>query len=370
MNIAFLIFSFNVGGIERLLIDMANEMAKRGNNITLCIINDDYDEELLSYLNQDVDIFKLNRKVGAKRNATYMYRLAKIIRQRKIEILHCQGINCVIFSAFTKIFSSRTKIINTVHDVGNYPSYSKGKIFLQNLILDKTIAISKSVESEVLQKLKDNSKVVTIYNAIDLERFKVGNRVFDRRRIRIGNVARIYPEKKGQDILVRAVKECQEKFFGENRVLTCDFAGDIFKGQEEAFNDLIKYVKDNDLEGVVAFHGNVMDIPEFLKNIDVFVLPSRYEGFGIALIEALACGIPVVASDVDGPREIFSLANGEKINVGSLAHNGDSSDFAQKIYACIESYEKFNKVEIHKFVETFFSLDKMVDKHLILYKSL
>ena len=99
MNITFLIFSFNVGGIERLLIDMANNMAERGNNITLCVINDDYDAELLGKLDAKVDVVRLNRKIGDKASFKYMIRLAKILRQKKTDILHCQGINCVLFSA-------------------------------------------------------------------------------------------------------------------------------------------------------------------------------------------------------------------------------------------------------------------------------
>ena len=168
MNILFLIFSFNIGGIERLLIDMANNMTKRGNSITLCIINDDYDNELISCLDPDVDVIKLGRQVGNKNMFPQMIKLTKIIKTKGVDILHCQGINCVIFSLLAKLFCPNIKIFNTVHDVGNYPSYSWFKIWLQNLILDKTIAISYVVESEILKKAKDHNKVVTIYNAVNI----------------------------------------------------------------------------------------------------------------------------------------------------------------------------------------------------------
>ena len=360
MNILFLIFSFNIGGIERLLIDMANNMTKRGNSITLCIINDDYDNELISCLDPDVDVIKLGRQVGNKNMFPQMIKLTKIIKTKGVDILHCQGINCVIFSC------PNIKIFNTVHDVGNYPSYSWFKIWLQNLILDKTIAISYVVESEILKKAKDHNKVVTIYNAVNIEKFDISDKTFDEHDVRIGNVARFYPEKKGQDILVNAVKEIKKTMKGS---IICEFAGAVFKGQEKTFDEIKKLVIANDLEENIVFLGGVSDIPGFLRKTDIFVLPSRYEGFGISLIEALASGVPVVASDIDGPKEIFELAEKDNVDIGYLAEVNSIDDFSKKIRDCIEHYDKYNRYELQSFVKKHFSVEEMVSKHLEVYNS-
>lgn len=378
MNIAFLIFSFNVGGIERLLIDMADNMAKRGNNITLCVINNDFDEELLKCMSPEVDVVKLGRGIGAKSSLKYMLKLAKLVKDKKINILHCQGINCVIFSFLAKLMNPHIRIINTVHDVGNYPSYSDLKIAVQNLILDRTIAISHIVETEILKRIKDQSKVVTIYNAVDLSRFKVSDKSFDPENVMLCNVARFFPDKKGQDVLTEAVADYKECCAYEGATsdvdaasgVRCDFAGAVFKGQEEPYKKLQDYVASNNLQSNICFQGNVEDIPSFLKEHDIFVLPSRYEGFGIALIEALACGLPVVASDIDGPMEIFDLAREDGINIGYLAECGNPKDFAGKIRECVNCYSEYDKHKMREFVERHFSIDNMVEEHLKLYSSL
>ena len=85
MNIMFLIFSFNVGGIERLIIDMANGMVKCGNSITICIINDDYDPDLLKKFDAQVNTVILGRKQGSKSYLSYMLKLSKIIKEKKLK---------------------------------------------------------------------------------------------------------------------------------------------------------------------------------------------------------------------------------------------------------------------------------------------
>ncbi len=184
----------------------------------------------------------------------------------------------------------------------------------------------------------------------------------------LGNVARLFPDKKGQDVFVKAIAEYKEN--GKCSNVRCNFAGAVFKGQEKVFEELQEFVDQHQLQQNIRFLGNVKDIPGFLNGIDIFVLPSRYEGFGIALIEALACGIPVIASDIDGPREIFELAKRDGVDIGYLAISGDSSDFAEKISDCIDNYGIYDKQRLRKFVENHFSMDVMVDEHLTLYKSI
>lgn len=367
MNIMFLIFSFNIGGIERLLIDMSEELANRGNSVSLCIINKDYDDNLIKKVNKDVDIIKLNRGVASKGIIKYMFRLAFEVKRKKVDVLHCQGINCVIFSYLAKMICPRTVILNTVHDVGNYPSYSKLKLFTQNLILDKTIAISKTVEKEILSRNQDAAKVCTIYNSIDLKKFTISSSKIKHPFIRLGNVARFYPAKKGQDVLVDALDILHKQ--GINNVI-CKFAGDVFKGQEYEYKKVKELVEQKKLSGMIKFCGGIDNVPEFLSDVDVFVMPSIYEGFGIALIEALAMGIPVVASNIDGPKEIFELAEKEGVDIGYLAQKGDAQDLSIKIWNCIEKCAYYNKDNIRDFVERHFSIEHMIDEHMRVYNIL
>ena len=102
MNIMFLIFSHNVGGAERLLIDIANHMVDCGHCVHLCVINDDYSTDLLRNYKKEVTIHLLNKPKGSGGFAKYMVRFSQIIRSNNIDILHCQEMNCVIFSISAK----------------------------------------------------------------------------------------------------------------------------------------------------------------------------------------------------------------------------------------------------------------------------
>ena len=153
-------------------------------------------------------------------------------------------------------------------------------------------------------------------------------------RLHVGNVARFFPEKKGQDVLVRAIEILKTKYPD----IQCCMAGGIYRGQEENWNRLEMYIKDHDLENNIRLYGNVENIPDFLTTIGIFVLPSIYEGFGISLIEAMAMGIPCIASNIDGPREIIKDSS-----LGVLAEPGNEQNLADKIDYVIENYESFNK---------------------------
>ena len=119
------------------------------------------------------------------------------------------------------------------------------------------------------------------------------------------------------------------------------------------------------LEKNARFFGNVEDIPGFLKQIDVFVLPSRSEGFGISLVEAMALGIPCVASELDGPAEV--LCGGER---GMLFHTGDPQSLAEKLDQLFRSYDmhKATAVQNVAYVKENFDIRGMCDRLLKEYQ--
>ena len=462
MNIMYLIFSFNMGGIERLLIDMSREVTQRGHRAFVCVINEDYTPSLLDSLDPAVQVVLLHRnpgKTGVRNTASKvpdvsaenhnsfasdntnvsgapadndaaaapgennvsaprtvpqtvgsrkaMLRLAALIHENHIDILHCQGINCVLFAAPAKLRSPRLRILNTVHDTGNYTSYSALKVLASNLLLDHTIAISASVQSEILSRGLNPDKVTTIYNAVDTEKFRLSEGIGSMQKadgkdpsgqvasdsepssamqppkpsedssadaadsrsgasapVRIGCVARFFPAKKGQDLLVTAV----EKLLAEDPDLNmhCVLAGDIYKGQQEAYDALTAHVAEAGLGNVITFTGGLApdDVPAFLHTLDLFVLPSRFEGFGISLIEAMACGLPCVASDLQGPAEIIADES-----LGTLVAPGDADALAGSLKLAIDRLHAgyYDPRHISRHVRDHYSLSVMTTRHLELY---
>ena len=372
MNIMFLIFSFNTGGIEKQLIEMANNMTTKGHHICLCIINHRYEEELLEKINEKVIIEKFDRNENSNHKLQFMLRFAKIVKDKNIQIIHCQEPTGVIFSFIAKRMNPGVKIIETIHDIGESRLYSKSVLKTADLICDKYIAISECVRKEIIDRRINDEKIEIITDAVNTKEYQqIINRNIKRaanciqgidniweKRLKIGNVARFFPEKKGQDVLVRAIEILKIKYPN----IHCSLAGGIYRGQEENWGKLEKYISDHNLNNNVLLCGNVDNIPDFLSTIGIFVLPSIYEGFGISLIEAMSMGIPCVASNIDGPREIIKDSS-----LGVLAEPGNAQDLADKIDYVIENYETFNREKIAKYISDNYDIGAMVDKHLALY---
>ncbi len=291
-----------------------------------------------------------------------MLQFAHIVGSEKVQILHCQDINCVIFSLIAKLLHPSLHILDTVHDTRMFTEHNSIKILGENLLCRKIIAISNAVKNDILSRHISSSKVAVIYNAIDISKFApVVRKKPDKEHIHLGNVARILPSKKGQICLLQAMLLLLEKYPN----LHCSFAGESSPKHVNEYQQFLDFIHTNNLEDHVTLCGNVSDIPTFLQSIDLFVLPSLYEGFGISLVEAMSTGLPCIASNIDGPAEIILNSN-----LGLLFEAGDSRDLANQIDYAITHYDTFDQSRISVYISQKFSIITMVDSLLKLYATL
>lgn len=302
MNIMYLLFSFTTGGTERLVVDICNEMSDKDNKVYLYIVNNLYEEELLRQLNKDVIVELQNRPVGGGKFIGTLFRIAEFIKRRRIEVVHCNALDTPELLMLHPILFPKTKIVYTIHAVGQYDELNKLRILYRNRLCNKVIAISESVKNDIIRHGADPRKIVRVYNAIDVSKFTgKNNRQFDSNHLVIGNVARIVPEIKGQDILIESVALLRHKY----PEIKCYFAGGVDSEHQEAYEKLKERIRCLGMENNIIFLGNINEIADFLCSLDIFVLPSRIEGFGLALIEAMAMGIPCIAGNLAGPAEII-----------------------------------------------------------------
>jgi glycosyltransferase involved in cell wall biosynthesis len=141
-------------------------------------------------------------------------------------------------------------------------------------------------------------RVETIYNGLDLSDSRVAVKSSfassDRSLITtVGNVRHV----KGHDIFIRAAARVAEQF----PQASFSIAGEVL--DPDYFVELQDMVRDLNLSDRLKFVGNVKNVPKHLATADIFVLPSRSEGFSNAIIEAMAGSLPVVATDVGGNAE-------------------------------------------------------------------
>ena len=112
------------------------------------------------------------------------------------------------------------------------------------------------------------------------------------------------------------------------------------------------------LENRIHFYGNQIDIPGILKGSDIFIITSKWEGFGLVAVEAAAAVLPIIISDVPGLRDLFEDDEVTKINPNN------SKDIAEKINYVSQNINKIRskKINIDKY-----SIEKMTQKYLEIY---
>lgn len=359
INVLHLISSLEMGGAEKLLVELLKNAGSQYGNFTVVVMNDKTNEELKKeLLSTGYKVYFLNRKESHK-HPKYLFQLLNIINKHKINIIHSHNYGSKHWAILCKIFNPKIKLVFTLHSMGIFDNYSKIKLFLHRKFIDKNIAIS-----DVVMKDANNfgvSKTKRIYNGIELKKYisKINNK---NDCLNIINVSRITHKIKGQDILIKALKECKNKGID----FVCNFVGGVYDYDKESFEYLQKLVNELDLKENINFLGNRNDIPELLSNSDLFILPSRCEGLGLAILEAMASKIPVIASNVDGPAEL--ITNEE---TGLLFESENYKDLAGKIKYLYDNRESMGVLveNAYKFVQDFDIL-VMCENYNELYKSL
>jgi glycosyltransferase involved in cell wall biosynthesis len=227
-----------------------------------------------------------------------------------------------------RLFCS-TPVVLTVHNTNMdlRPMINYNKIF----------AISKTVKLDI--ESRSNLKCEVIYNGIKTKDIQKRIR-FDAPDIyKIILVKRLDHKAKGQDLLVNALNLLIKTRGLKN--IRIDLAGE---GKSRDF--IQKLINDLGLEEHVFLLGNKSRewVYENLHNYDLFVHPSRIEGFGLSVVEAMAAKVPVIVSDIEGPAEILEYGKH-----GILFENSNFEDLSLQIENAMRLYENG---EIVKLIES------------------
>jgi glycosyltransferase involved in cell wall biosynthesis len=120
------------------------------------------------------------------------------------------------------------------------------------------------------------------------------------------------------------------------------------------------------LKSRIQFVQGRSDVNTFLGRADIFVLPSRHEGFGLALVEAMAAGLPVIASNIEGPADI--VTDGED---GLLFDSGSEEELATKIATLIQYPAVTEKIRTNgRITAGKYDISSMRDRYVEIYRRL
>ena len=357
MKIVHVIHCCNAGGAEVFVKNLIKEMKKiePNNQYQLWTLHDssslfngnkeaiEYEKKYIDELLENgIEVKKVSKQNGLAGRFKMMQDINKLYNNFKPDIINCH-LESVTFNVVSSLLFKRVKIYETIHN-SIIRRKTIHKYFL-NFKIQKYISIAKCVSEVIKRDIRvSNEKIKLIYNGIDVERFDV-TKDFKNDAHSIIAIGRL-TKQKNHLLLLKSYKEvCQ----------LCDIKKikkPVLKiyGTGELKDVLMTYIRDNNLKNVKLM-GTTTEVPTVLKENDIYVMSSDWEGFSISLIEAKTAGISIICTDVGGNNEI--IENGK---TGFVTEKGNAEqlkdclmklliqkDLRRKFYNnCKNEKEKFD----------------------------
>jgi len=257
-------------------------------------------------------------------------------------------------------------VVSQVHSLHEWTSLRRqfvgGRVFR---LVDMVVAVSSAVREDLVARFPFVAqRCVTIHNGVDMLRFSPGGSRGMREVVGagagdvvIGTVARLVPVK-GLEYLLQAAGILLKKYANLRFVVVG--SGGLRGRLEELARDL-------GILGRVVFVGGCDDVVPWLSSFDMLVLPSLTEGFGVSVLEACACGLPVVVTKVGGLAEIVQ----DGVN-GWLVPPANPRELAEAIGCLVRYPEKRVQMGMagRRMVEERFSLEAILREWRMLYEGL
>ena len=300
------------GGGERHVADLTHALADLGHELYVAAVHASPLWTELSFLTNDRTL-ALSRLNYPKN----LIALARFIRAHDIEIVHAHAARDYHLAAMAVRLASRGRLVLTRHAL--FPLRRINRTLLSGA--RRVIAVSRAVaESLRMSGVFDCSKIRVVYNGIDIDRFQRPPSPRDC-VVRVGTVAHLAPIK-GQDVFVRAAALVAGRREGVQFIVI----GEDKSPQMSYRRFLERLIAELRLSGIVAMPGWQDDIPALLWSLTLFVSSARSEPFGLAIVEAMAAGLPIVATASEGAMEII-----EDGVSGKLVPADDAEALAQAI---------------------------------------
>jgi glycosyltransferase involved in cell wall biosynthesis len=363
LNILQVCSAREIGGGERHLVDLTKSLAARGHCVYVALIPSSPLISELAFLPTHQILEVPLRNAVDLSSAMH---LARFAREQSIDIIHSHVARDYPLTAFASARAGNIPYVLTRHVL--FPLKSVQRLILRRA--SRVIAVSRAVAASLHeQQVFAADKIVIIPNGINIERFAetAGPRthpldnVKDVTKLLVGMVGHLAPIK-GQEDFVRAaaivaVERTDVDFIiaGEDKARSGE--------HRAAIESLIAQLK---LNKRIQLLGWLDDVRRLLRSLDLFVSPSRSEPFGLVIVEAMASGVPVVATLSEGAREI--IENGV---TGRLVPLEDPDALAQAIKELLADPAERQRLSVNALdVVQLYSLERMVDETERLYLDL
>lgn len=298
--VVHLIYRFDFGGLETLVAECINRMpAEQYRHAVVCLTG--YTEFARKISRPDVEIIALDKPPGLA-PATH-FKLWKLLRRLKPAVLHSYNLAAVEY-ACTAALAGVPVRVHAEHgrDAGDPHGLNRKHNLLRRGVtpfIDRYIPVSEDLQRWLRQVVGvPDAKTLMIANGVDTERFHPRERAAAHDEFVIGTVGRIQ-DVKNHSGLIDAFVLLRQMLPAQRERLRLSIVGD-----GPLLGVITEKVRAAGLQDVVWLPGSRTDIADIMAGFDVFALPSIAEGTPVTILEAMACGLPVVASRVGGIPEV------------------------------------------------------------------
>jgi len=317
-----------MGGAERIVLNTIRLLPKDRFRCSLITFKVDPQLPIFADFPCPYQVFPVERTYGFN-GIKVAWKLREFIRRENVSIVHTFFETSDLWGGFISRTAGNVSLVSSRRDMGILRLRKHDIAYrLMNPWFDLVTTVSEEVRRFCIQK--DNlppSKVQTLYNGLEFNkvdasdvgedlRLSLGLKPGSQLIATVGHIRRV----KGFDVLIEAAAKVIPEF------PTALFLIIGRNSESEHFQELQALVTKHGMGANVRFFGETESIYSLLKASDVFVLPSRSEGFSNALIEAMACRLPCVATRVGGNGEAI-----EEARSGYLVENEDAAGMADRI---------------------------------------
>lgn len=347
------------GGMREHLLNLLKGLAPLGHNITLVSPLSNLPKlDGVEYYHLPIPTWPLS-PLGIKTVKI----LSDLIKDQDYQIVHTHGYVAGILGRLSAL-SKRAAQIHSIHNYFPTGTMAKTAVKYAEIGLayhtTRIIVVSNHLKTHLADSGLPLEKLVTIYNGIAKDKFSSPDKKRAREKVQVpanyfllGTISRLIPAK-GVDTFLKALALIK----GDIPIFKALIIGD---GPLRL--SLLKLSHKLGLAESVIFLGHRNDIPEILPALDLFVLASRSEGFGISILEAQLCGVAVIAASTGGINEIIeNKKNG-------LLFSGGERELANYILSYVNnpgSKDKMIKAAQEK-IDRFYTIDKMIEQTLQVY---
>ena len=322
MKVAFFLGGLRRGGAESLVYDICRKRADAP--FVCCVLyrkDDDFSE---AFKATGAELIQVKRTGNMLK---YMRALRKAVLDNHIDIVHAQTASNAMVSILALLFT-RVKVVTTFHGF----SFSNAPWWYRKLVYGsskRVVCVSEYEKRhyESKWKLPADNKLRVVYNGIDFSKLDnpqpdIANPVTVDKDVVNMVMVGSFIEGRAQLFVCRVLHRLDQQGIPFHMY----FAGRRDEAEPWRYDDCVADCKENGLTDKVSFLGNRTDIPWLLRQMDLFFYATDHDTFGIAVIEAVASGLPVVVNDWEVMKEI--TRNGEW---ATLFQTGNEEDCVSKI---------------------------------------